>query len=294
MALVWLVALLAAALVAALLAVAAGAAIRHWRPELAARLSRRFRRGSARRALRRAPRPPPVVLAHGILGFDELGLGPARVSYFRGIVERLQANGAEVHCARVPPLAPIHVRAARLAEMVRALDAPRVNLVAHSMGGLDARYAISRLGLGERVASLITIGTPHRGTPIADLGAELLRRLRLDQALGPIIDVRALHDLTTSRMLAFNREVRDVPGVRYLSVVARAPRGAVHPLLLLAHRWLHRYGENDGLVPARSQRWGQVLREIEADHWSQIGWSGGFDARSLYDEILQELRALGP
>src|SRR5438874_55647 len=81
-----------------------------------------------------------------------------------------------------------------------------------------------------------------------DLGAQLLRGLRLDQALGPILDVQALHDLTTSRMLAFNREVRDVPGVRYLSIVARAPRGGVHPLLILAHRWLHRYGENDGLV----------------------------------------------
>jgi triacylglycerol lipase len=291
MALVWLVALLAALLVAALLAAATHVAVRKW--HLDGAVGR-----ATRRVLRRARKPPPVVLAHGILGFDELGLGPARVSYFRGIVERLQANGAEVHCARVPPLAPIHVRAARLAEVVRSLDAARVNLVAHSMGGLDARYAISRLGLGDRVAALITIGTPHRGTPIADLGAELLRRLRLDQALEPILDMQALHDLTTSRMLAFNREVRDVPGVRYLSVVARAPRGAVHPLLRPAHHWLHRYagslgGENDGLVPARSQRWGQVLREIEADHWSQIGWSGGFDATALYDEILQELRALG-
>ena len=234
------------------------------------------------------------MLAHGILGFDELGLGPARVAYFRGVVQHLEALGAEVHCARVPPLAPIQVRAQRLAEMVRALDAPRVNLVAHSMGGLDARYAISRLGLADRVASLVTIGTPHRGTPVADLGAEMVRRLRLGPALGSLFDVNALHDLTTSSMLAFNREVRDSPGVRYLSVVARARRGAVHPLLKLAHRWMLRTsGENDGLVPLRSQRWGQVLREIDADHWSQIGWASGFDALTLYDEILQELRALG-
>jgi triacylglycerol lipase len=278
---VWIVAALAALLVVTLVAVAARVAIRRFRPRQlpAARLVRRRH---------------PVVLAHGILGFDELGLGPARVSYFRGIVRRLETLGYEVHTARVPPLAPIQVRAERLAEIVRSLDGERVNLVAHSMGGLDARYAISRLGLGDRVASLITIGTPHRGTPIADLGAELMRRLRLDVALGPLFDVRALHDLTTSRMLAFNRAVRDVPGVQYLSVVARAPRNAVHPLLRPAFHWLDRtVGENDGLVPARSQRWGQVLREIEADHWSQIGWSSGFDALALYDEILKELRTLG-
>jgi triacylglycerol lipase len=278
---VWLVAALAVGLVAILLAVASRAAIREIR---------------RRRVPRRIAKPLPVVLAHGILGFDELGLGPARVSYFRGIVQRLESQGAQVICARVPPLAPIHVRAERLAEIIRSavqsFGAPRVNLVAHSMGGLDARYAISRLGLGDRVASLITIGTPHHGTPIADFGADLLRRLKLDSALLPLFDVQALRDLTTTRMHAFNREVRNVPDVRYLSIVARATR--VHPLLTLAHGFLRRTaGENDGLVPARSQRWGTVLREIEADHWSQIGWSGGFDAITLYDEILQELRALG-
>jgi triacylglycerol lipase len=280
---VWLVVALAALLVVALAAVAARAAVRRLR-----RRSRRPRLPSSARH--------PLVLAHGILGFDELTLGPARVAYFRGVAQHLESLGAEVHCARVPPLASIQVRAQRLAEMVRALDAPRVNLVAHSMGGLDARYAISRLGLADRVASLVTIGTPHRGTPVADLGAEMVRRLRLGPALGALLDVDALHDLTTSRMLAFNREVRDAPEVRYLSVVARAPRGAVHPLLKLAHRWMLRReegGENDGLVPARSQRWGRVLQEIDADHWSQIGWAAGFDALTLYDEILQELRALG-
>ncbi len=253
--------------------------------------------GSGPPATVTAPASHPLVLVHGIFGFDELGLGRARVSYFRGVVERLRELGAEVHCARVPPLAPIHVRAQRLAEMVRALDAPRVHLVAHSMGGLDARYALSRLGLASRVASLTTIGTPHRGTPIADLGAELLRRLRLDIALGPLVNLQALHDLTPSRMLAFNRQVRDLPSVRYLSVVARAPDSGVHPLLRPAHQWLQRsVGANDGLVPSRSQRWGTVLCEVEADHWSQIGWSTGGSSEpaviTLYDKILQHLRSL--
>ena len=46
-------------------------------------------------------------------------------------------------------------------------------------------------------------------------------------------------------------------------------------------------------MPTASQRWGTVLREIEADHWAQIGWSVRFDAVALYGEILRELAALG-
>ena len=50
---------------------------------------------------------------------------------------------------------------------------------------------------------------------------------------------------------------------------------------------------SDGIVPATSQRWGQVLREVEADHWAQVGWSLRFDAVALYEEILRELAVLG-
>ena len=54
-----------------------------------------------------------------------------------------------------------------------------------------------------------------------------------------------------------------------------------------------RAGPNDGLVPASSQRWGKVLREVRADHWAQVGWSIRFDAAALYEDILRELAALG-
>ena len=42
-----------------------------------------------------------------------------------------------------------------------------MHLIAHSMGGLDARHMIVREGMAERVASLTTVGTPHNGTPVA-------------------------------------------------------------------------------------------------------------------------------
>src|SRR5438552_7629712 len=183
----------------ALLALAAAAAaawgIRGW-----------FR--ARRRAARRPARPRyPVVLAHGFLGFDELALGGNRDGYFRGVAARLEQMGIKVYSPRVPPAAAIATRAERLAQLIRALPDERVNIVAHSMGGLDARYAISRLGLADRVASLTTIATPHLGTPLADMGKAILARIV--RMAGRFIDLRAFLDLTTGQMEKFNLEIEN-------------------------------------------------------------------------------------
>jgi triacylglycerol lipase len=237
-----------------------------------------------------------VVLLHGLFGFDELGIGAARYAYFRGLSGTLRRAGVEVERPRVARVAPVAVRARQLAHRIEGLAAKRVNVIAHSMGGLDARYAIARLGLADRVASLITIGTPHRGTPLADLGTQLLgEALGLRRALGAIgIDVTTFHDLTTARMTAFNDGVGDARGVWYASVVAWSPARRTNPLLWPAHHYLSRSsGPNDGVVPLASQAWGEVLAEIEADHWAQIGWSRGFDAAALFEELMRELRGRG-
>lgn len=238
------------------------------------------------------PRALPVVLAHGLGGFDAVRLRGARHDYFRGVAERLRALGVEVYAPRVTPLGSIAARAVELSDQIRRLDAPRVNVIAHSMGGLDARYAIAELGLAERVASLVTIGTPHQGTPLADSGVSLSQFVGLHRALALVgADWSAFEDLTLRRMAEFNRRVRDAEGVRYLSYVgsvhdARSANPLLRPSwrLLLAHA-----GLNDGLVPAASQRWGVVLGEVDADHWAQIGWSRRFDAASFYVEVVERL-----
>jgi len=272
----------------ALAAVAAGAAL--W-------LARRRRRFPLRRAyLRRAAPRYPVVLAHGLLGFDEIRVGRARHDYFRGVSARLEQHGCVVHRCRVARTASIADRAAELTAFVRALPAPRVNLVAHSMGGLDARYALARLGLARSVASLTTIGSPHHGTPLADLGSGLARSAAVGTALARVgMKLDALHDLTTNRMADFNCAVRDARGVMYASVVG-APRARREVSPILVPTWLWLGGEalpNDGMVPAASQRWGDVLFEIEADHFAQIGWSRRFEAGDFYAALLTELRGRG-
>lgn len=256
--------------------------------------ARRARPPVARR-VRRAPRlRHPVVLVHGMFGFDRIRVGRRVHEYFKGVPRRLAREGVDVHPVRVSPVAGVAVRAGQLAQRVEAMPAKRVNLVAHSMGGLDARYAISRLGLSKRVASLTTIGTPHRGTPLADLGTEILgERLglrKMCQSIG--IGVDAFYDVTSERMAAFNREVEDARGVAYASIVGIAKGGMtrISAALLPGYLYLSQTsGQNDGLVPGDSQRWGEVLQEIDADHWAQIGWSRSFDALAVYENLVRQL-----
>jgi triacylglycerol lipase len=273
----------------ALVALAAAAAVWLWQ-----------RKRPAPRRKAPAPAAPrhPVVLAHGLMGFDVIKLGKREAEYFRGVPAKLRRMGARVDLPRVPAVASIQRRAEALAEHIRGMDAKRVNVIAHSLGGLDARYAISKLGLANKVASLVTVGTPHRGTPIADVGAAVVGdRLGLRRALEVLrIDVNAFYDITTARMAAFNSDVVDAGGVAYASFpsTVRAKLRRLNPLLLAPYLYLsEQHGPNDGLVPITSQKWGEVWGEIDADHWAQIGWSGRFDAPAFYAQVLRELRARG-
>jgi pimeloyl-ACP methyl ester carboxylesterase len=62
----------------------------------------------------------------------------------------------------------VRVAAAQLAQEIEALVAEtgyeRIHVVGHSMGGLIARYYVTRLGGDERVHTLVTLGSPHHGT----------------------------------------------------------------------------------------------------------------------------------
>ena len=228
-----------------------------------------------------APRKPHVVLVHGFAGFAEIRAFGVRREYFRGVRDRLEQNGIACTTARLPAVAPIADRAAALQALLASLAEFDVHVIAHSMGGLDARRALCALG-GGPVRSLVTIATPHRGTPLAELGHALPARLSR----------RAIRDLSRASIDARGGELADVPGVRYGSVIASPARGAlgVHPLLRASYLLLRAVaGENDGVVPVSSQAWGDVLATIDADHWGAIGWSGSFDAPGFYERLLGEL-----
>lgn len=286
------------ALLALLLAIAlVWVTVRYRRRAASAELAKGVRLGEPPATPRN--RPLPVVLVHGLFGFDQIGVSGVKLHYFRGIVDHLATLGCHAHAVRLPRAASVPERAQILAEKLSALPHDRIDIIAHSLGGLDARYALAHLGLAARVRSLVTIGTPHRGTPLADLASNgpLGLARKAIAALG--VPLAAIDWLSTAALETFNREVRDVPGVRYACVVGGI-REASTPISLAiapAHAYLRRVaGSNDGLVPMSSQYWGETLAEIEADHFEQIGWRmamrGSFDALAMYAFIVARLGSL--
>jgi triacylglycerol lipase len=249
----------------------------------------------------------PVVLHHGLFGHGDLRIGSLKVSYFRGIDRAITQQGHPLIVTSVHPTSSIANRAAQLKEMVisRMQDLGRsgqkVILMAHSMGGLDARYAVTRLGLDRHVAAIVTITTPHRGSPFADWVLENLgRRLRgiqLVRYLG--LDLRAGIDLTTAHCARFNERVPNVPGVKYYSVSAARPWTMIPPFALHSHRIvLNAEGDNDGLVSVKSSTWGEHHGVWKADHWHTINrrWMPKFkdstgDISPLWVELLDRVKA---
>ncbi len=221
----------------------------------------------------------PVVLAHGFCGFGSLSLLGKELRYFGGIERAIADRGHPVTATNCHPIASIAHRAEQLREQLLAwlktIDQPdaRVLLVAHSMGGLDARYMISRLDMARHVAALLTVATPHHGTPQADFWADNLAARHV--AL-PLIDLLGLNakgilDLTTAGMSKFNETVPDHPDVRYFSVSTACPASRV-PLVLQPGYWIvrNKQGDNDAMVSASSAVWGQHLGTWPVHHLHAI------------------------
>ena len=246
----------------------------------------------------------PLVLVHGLLGFDVLHVGPVRLKrYFPGIEDSLRRAGNRVYSARLTPTAGVAQRAAELrAYLDRESPHEPVHIFAHSMGGLDARYMISCLGMEERVLSLTTIGTPHRGSPYADWAIP-----RVKHFVKPLLRLLSMpdqgfYDLTTDGCRAFNERVPDVPSVRYFSVAGRCSPAWVGVEWLVSHAVVQRQeGPNDGLVSVASATWGEHTDVWDGDHLSLINWLnlqacalGVWRSRTRqYAHLVRRLVALG-
>jgi triacylglycerol lipase len=216
----------------------------------------------------------PIVLVHGFLGFDQIKVGPWTVAnYFPRIPAVLGQCGNRVLIPRLSPTRGVAERAAQLkAFLEREAPGEPVHLFAHSMGGLDSRYMISRLGMADRVLSLTTLGTPHRGTTFADWGINRLERIVKPFLLMLGIPTGAFYDLTTAAARTFNDAVPDVPGVRYFSVAGEF-RGRFSPEWALSQSVVSKHeGPNDGIVSQASARYGESLDVWEGDHLSLVNW----------------------
>ncbi len=247
----------------------------------------------------------PIVLAHGIARFDILreiliektGIKDDvsdNLHYFKGIKIHLETNGFEVHHTSVDFAGSVELRASQLSNQINEIlnknSAGKVHIIAHSMGGLDARRMIVDIdGMAEKIASLTTIGTPHLGTSFADIGITFGGRLIID-SLNSFLDIKGFDDLTTESCAAFNRrtEMQEADNdVIYQTYSSSQERD--HVFLPLQPSWFiinKREGRNDGLVSVKSQCWKNQLigtngqkkkvKQLQfpfpADHLNQIGW----------------------
>lgn len=230
----------------------------------------------------------PIILVHGLFGFDQLTLGGLKVTdYFRLIPDALRRDGHSV--PEPPQLNPAGSVAERAQDLKNYLQdanrgdvvGKRVHIIGHSMGGLDSRFMISKLGMADRVLSLTTIGTPHHGTPIANIVVSGIDSIlnKFMEHLG--VDVKGLLDITTDACRRFNEEVTDADGVRYFSIAGRfaPPRilGTPQGLFGLTHDIIAKTEhDNDGLVSVESATMGRpawtALNDWETNHPRQVNW----------------------
>lgn len=258
----------------------------------------------------------PVLLLHGLAYRDDMCCAES----WGRIPDRLEAAGCTLYLDNLEAWSPIEENAAKLSEVVAAIlaetGAEKVNIIGHSKGGLEARYALSRLGLSERVASLTTINTPHHGTYMADVACAA--RPSQDMLQGVALDIFArlmgddspqnfsnLWELTLASMERFNLMVPDSPAVYYQSFGTAMKRVEDEPMFTLSYGILKLHdGENDGMVATHSCRWtnfrgifptvvaGEGISHLEITDFRKTDVAG-VDIPSIYTGIVRGLKERG-
>ena len=252
----------------------------------------------------------PTVLVHGMMAKD-FSFYPA----FRGIVTFLRQQGLPVYVTNQDGIGTIANNAAQLKDEIEDIlkkeNCGKVNIIAHSKGGLDARYMISRLDMADRVASLTTLSTPHHGSKLC--AALLKMPLWMAKTISFFTDLcfRILKDekpdllglgreLTDTAMEDFNREVPNAPQVYYQSYASNAANKKSFLLFIpyeLSKYW--EQGDTDGMVSVSSSQWGAYKGRVpeDLDHFQMIGVYGSRRKRInvglFYLHIIQELRDMG-
>jgi triacylglycerol lipase len=257
----------------------------------------------------------PVLLIHGVAFRDQTFF----IKYWGNIPSALKKDGAKVYTGKQQAYGTIKNNALQLKERVdeilKITGSDKINIIAHSRGGLEARYMISMLGMENKVASLTTLATPHRGSTMADY---IIKHAADKKLLAVVIDfyakvigdtspesLNAGIELTTLKMKEFNKTVKDSGSVYYQSYACAIDNSFFNPL------WRSMYnliavseGSNDGLVSVKSAKWGIFRGVVNCNgkalvtHADIVGMhflSGEkcFDAEDFIRNIVHELKVSG-
>ncbi|MEL6612702.1 MAG: lipase [Bacteroidota bacterium] len=230
----------------------------------------------------------------------------------------LRGRGVLAYAPHVNPYDTIQTRAEAWADrfklIFRETGADRLNLIAFSSAGLDARFLVDSLGYASRVASVITVACPHRGSPLAEWVLAQPRWLKtpaiaIMSSMGaaayehaPPSTVDGLRELAPQSVLRRFDPLQTLPDPIYCaSVSSRAGIGAPVAIqyvpLMVTNRLLYQLGGiNDGIVPTASMVWGHHLGTVDADHAALVGMKlvpGGLDSRTFYRSLVAHLAARG-
>ena len=258
----------------------------------------------------------PLLLVHGVFFRDF-----RYFNYWGRIPTELKSNGASIFYGEQQSAASAEASAEAILERIKYIvgktGCEKVNIIAHSKGGLDSRYAISCLGADEYVASLTTINTPHRGCIFAEYllnkAPEKLKSSLADKynsTLKRLGDknpdfISAVTDLTGSRCAEINAIAKDKDRVFYQSVGSKSnnARSGKFPLNISYPLVHHFDGANDGLVSVESAKWGENFRLISVagkrgvTHADIIDLNRenieGFDVREFYVQLVGDLKKKG-
>jgi triacylglycerol lipase len=255
----------------------------------------------------------PILLVHGIFFRDTKYL-----NYWGRIPKYLIENGATIFYGNQESARTVEDAANELAkriqEITKEYHVDKVNIIAHSKGGLDSRYAISNLGIASNVASLTTINTPHHGCIFANYLLQkaplgLLKRVTktyntIFTKLGDTNPdfMHAIKDLTDARCKELNTLMKDQPNIYYHSITsytAKATNGRF-PLNITYPIVKHFDGKNDGLVAVDSANYWDDFTIIDPPkkrgitHADMIDLNreniDGFDVREFYASLIEDLK----
>lgn len=278
--------------------------------------SEKFRLNEARKELRICETKYPILLVHGVF-FRDSGL----IDYWGRIPNELRHNGATVYYGNHESASSVADSGIDIYYRIKAIidktGCEKVNIIAHSKGGLDARYAVSCCGAAPYVASLTSISTPHRGCEFADYllntVSEKIQKKVTETYNSAMLNVgdsdpdfiSAVTDLTAKRCAEMNEIMKDADGIYYSSVgsVLRKAKGGRFPLNLTYHFPKKFSGDNDGLVSIDSFAWGSDFTLITptgkrgVSHADMTDFTkenfDGFDVREFYVSLVNGLKEKG-
>lgn len=256
----------------------------------------------------------PLIMVHGVL-FRDLKY----FNYWGRIPKELIRYGAKVYYGNQEAVGTIERNGGdicrKIEEVLAETGCDKVNIIAHSKGGLDARYAITALGMADSVASLTSICVPHRGCRFIDLACKLPEGFY--RFLAKIFDTTfrkfgdnnpdfytATRQFSTVTSEEFNRKVPNMPGVYYQSYMTRMKSFLGDSLLSLPYLMIKSLeGQNDGLVSVESSKWGEFRGIITSSGRRGISHGDiidlkredyrGFDVVETYVNIVADLKSRG-